>query len=188
MNSDDSGVSQQTRSQRGSTNSGFGFNKALSDAVDEEVKVDKNEGSDDDSSDEEDGSEPVVIVSRSKSLSQAFWGAEQAKDNQGGLEASTMQGTITRLETENASLRGLVDSMQMDLQMANARLYDELQVYPQQPSPRRGQRRALGVDTSTIGKFAVPESAPLRHRVGSANSIGGMESIVETEDEEIGYF
>lgn len=35
------------------------------------------------------------------------------------------------------SLRGLVDSMQMDLQMANARLYDELQVYPQQPSPRR---------------------------------------------------
>ena len=44
----------------------------------------------------------VVITSHRRSISQAFWGAEQAKDNEGGLKASTMQGTITRLETENA--------------------------------------------------------------------------------------
>eukprot|EP00904_Undaria_pinnatifida_P002590 jgi/Undpi1/12331/HiC_scaffold_5.g02007.m1 len=174
--------------QLGSTSSARRFS-AVSDGMEEDVDVDKNEGSDyDDSSDEDDASEPVVITSHSRSISQAFWGAEQAKDNEGGLETSTMQGTISRLETENASLRGLVDSMQMDLQVANARLYEELQIYPQrEPSPRRAQRRALGIDTSTIGTFTLPESAPLRHRVGSANSIGGMEAIVETEDEEVGH-
>ena len=44
----------------------------------------------------------VVITSDSRSISQAFWGAEHAKDKGGGLEASTMQGTITHLETEIA--------------------------------------------------------------------------------------
>lgn len=38
--------------------SGFGFS-AVSDFVDEEVDVDKKEGSDDDSSDEDDDNEPV---------------------------------------------------------------------------------------------------------------------------------
>lgn len=44
----------------------------------------------------------VMITSHRRSISQAFWGAEQAKDNEGGVEASTMQGTITRLEADNA--------------------------------------------------------------------------------------
>lgn len=35
------------------------------------------------------------------------------------------------------SLRGLMDSMQLDLQMANARLYDEMQTQPHGSSPRR---------------------------------------------------
>lgn len=41
------------------------------------------------------------------------------------------------------SLRALVDSMQMDLQMANARLYDELQTpsRDRSPSPARVRRR-----------------------------------------------
>lgn len=42
----------------------------------------------------------VVITSDSRSISQAFWGAEQAKDDEGGVEASTMQETIIRLENE----------------------------------------------------------------------------------------
>ncbi|CAM9815125.1 unnamed protein product [Scytosiphon promiscuus] len=149
------------------------------------------------SSSGEDSSAPVVITSHSRSMSQTFWGAEQAKDHaqDGSAEASTeMQESLNRLETENASLRALVDSMQMDLQMANARLYDELQTpgRDRSPSPARASTRRGGVDTSGIaGKplasFMSPDSmAPPRKRVGSANSVGGMEAIFETEDEEVG--
>eukprot|EP00752_Nemacystus_decipiens_P009899 g8831.t1 len=158
-------------------------------------------GDDSSSSSEEDNSAPVVITSHARSMSQTFWGAEQAKDHeQGGttLASTEMQENLTRLETENASLRALVDSMQMDLQMANARLYDELQTpsRDRSPSPARAPSRRGGVggiDASGLGGKALstisPENmAPLRKRVGSANSsIGGeLEAIVETEDEEVG--
>eukprot|EP00903_Cladosiphon_okamuranus_P013924 g12951.t1 len=152
------------------------------------------------SSSEEDNSAPVVITSHARSMSQTFWGAEQANDHeQGGttLASTEMQDNLTRLETENASLRALVDSMQMDLQMANARLYEELQTpsRDRSPSPARApSRRGVGgMDGSGLGgkplSFMSPENvAPLRKRVGSANSsIGGeLEAIVETEDEEVG--
>ncbi|CAM9424397.1 unnamed protein product, partial [Laminaria digitata] len=98
------------RSQRGSLPSGFGYS-ALSDATEDEEVV-QNAGSDGDLTDSD--SEPVVITSDSRSISQAFWGAEQAKENDVGLDASTKLGTIARLENEIASLRGLVDSMEMD--------------------------------------------------------------------------
>ncbi|CAM9986770.1 unnamed protein product, partial [Ectocarpus sp. 13 AM-2016] len=85
---------------------------------------------DDGSSSSDDSSAPVLVTSHARSMSTTFWGAEQEKDHQrrGSSQASTeMQESLNRMEVENASLRALVDSMQMDLQMANARLYDEMQ-------------------------------------------------------------
>lgn len=49
------------------------------------------------------------------------------------------------------SLRALVDSMQMDLQMANARLYDEIQTQNQRersPSPSRWVSHSLSNEVS----------------------------------------
>ncbi|CAM9214156.1 unnamed protein product, partial [Ectocarpus sp. 13 AM-2016] len=79
--------------------------------------------------------------------------------------------------------------MQMDLQMANARLYDEMQTKSRDRSPSPGRtpsRRGSGVDASAHpGKpplplsFLSPDSvAPLRKRAGSGtSSLGGMEAI-----------
>lgn len=47
----------------------------------------------------------VVITSHARSMSQTFWGAEQAKDHEEGgttLASTEMQENLTRLETENA--------------------------------------------------------------------------------------
>ncbi|CAM9155742.1 unnamed protein product [Ectocarpus sp. 6 AP-2014] len=156
---------------------------------------------DDESSSSDDSSAPVVVTSQARSMSSTFWGAEQEKDHQrrGSSQASTeMQESLSRMEAENASLRALVDSMQMDLQMANARLYDEMQTPSRDRSPSPGRtpsRRGSGVDGSAHpGKpplplsFISPDSmAPLRKRVGSGtSSLGGMEAIAEIEDEEVG--
>ncbi|CAN0096267.1 unnamed protein product [Pylaiella littoralis] len=147
------------------------------------------------SSSDDDTTAPVVVTSQARSMSQTFWGAEQAKDQEAGgsTEASTeMQKNLTRLEAENASLRALVDSMQMDLQMANTRLYEEMQTPSRDRSPSPGRTPSRRADAAGPGgkpmSFMSPESmAPLRKRVGSASSVGGMEAIVETEDEEVGF-
>ncbi|CAM9881885.1 unnamed protein product [Ectocarpus sp. 12 AP-2014] len=156
---------------------------------------------DDGSSSSDDSSAPVLVTSHARSMSTTFWGAEQEKDHQrrGSSQASTeMQESLNRMEAENASLRALVDSMQMDLQMANARLYDEMQTKSRDRSPSPGRtpsRRGSGVDASAHpGKpplplsFISPDSvAPLRKRAGSGtSSLGGMEAIAELEDEEVG--
>ncbi|CAN0088323.1 unnamed protein product [Ectocarpus sp. 4 AP-2014] len=156
---------------------------------------------DDGSSSSDDSGAPVMVTSHARSMSSTFWGAEQEKDHQrrGSSQASTeMQESLNRMEAENASLRALVDSMQMDLQMANARLYDEMQTPSRDRSPSPGRtpsRRGSGVDASAHpGKpplplsFISPDSmAPLRKRVGSGtSSLAGMEAIAETEDEEVG--
>ncbi|CAM9484435.1 unnamed protein product [Pylaiella littoralis] len=153
---------------------------------------------------------PVVIASRSRSLSQSFWAQHQASD--GGTHASTtMQGTLasleaelTRLKTENASLRSHMDTREASVRQYVAQMHEEMQASAgDSPSPA-GQattRRAgagigvgvgIGAATTAARAGAEPPStntSPERRTKASlrtlaapstaAHTIWGMKAIFE---------
>ena len=73
------------------------------------------------------------------------------------------------------SLRALVDSMQMDLQMANARLYDEMQTPSRDRSPSPARVR------ETIGLFPQAPARPcfiIRKRLDFPRIPAGRDDVV----------
>eukprot|EP00903_Cladosiphon_okamuranus_P014070 g13077.t2 len=159
---------------------------------------------DDDSVCESDGYAPLMVASRTRSLSQTFWAHHQAAD--GGTHASTtMQGEISRLEAEivnlrveNSSLRRAIDAREAAARLYVADMDEELQASAADATPSTTTRATPSLRRAGVGVGVVnaagrrrgpmfgtsPEVAgSLRNRVvSSANTIWGMNAILETEN------
>ncbi|CAM9722759.1 unnamed protein product [Ectocarpus sp. 4 AP-2014] len=154
---------------------------------------------------EEDHHAPVMVASRARSLSQTFWGVHQARDG-GAASTTVMQGALSRLENEIASLRAENESLRNDLgpREVSTRLHvAEMRREAQTPmedgastsagrAPYRQPSVGVGAANADAGETEspLPSTSPegdgsLRSRVvGSSNTIWGMQAILETEDDE----
>eukprot|EP00752_Nemacystus_decipiens_P004301 g3930.t1 len=190
-----SGSLKRGDSQRTYDGSMFGFS-TLADGLEKEVSVATlaSDGKDTTGSgdgEEEDGEEraiqdvddddhgssdddilaPVMVASRNRSMSQQFWGLEQAKDASAAQKDHTIvQGMVDRLENENTALkddnkrlRALVHSMQQQIGSPEATAEPSMAV------------KSPGVTSSQRNKVSPP-----------SNVIWGMQVIAEAEDEETG--